>query len=137
MTLPLTIVDRVLRARHVDEDVSFGRAISEATEPGSVVMVRTPSIVPVYYSRRHVIRGIQADDVVDRLKGRISEEFPGAPVYLALRPHRDIEEFPRSLQRLPLVTRSQDLVLLAVTDGRSRGASRTPVASTAPSGARQ
>jgi hypothetical protein len=137
LTLPLTIVDRVLRARHVDEDVSFGRAISEATEPGSVVMVRTPSLVPVYYSRRHLIRGIQADDIVDTLKGRISEEFPGAPVYLALRPHRDIEKFPRSLERLPLVTRLPDLVLLAVTDGRSRGASRTPVASATPSGVRQ
>jgi hypothetical protein len=122
LALPLNIVDRVIGVRRGDVDVSFGRAIKAATEPGAVVMVRTPSMLPVYYSERHVIRGIAGDEAVDTLGERVRQEFPGAPIYLALRPLRDIQEFPGSLQRLRLVKRSPDLVLLAITDDNRGGA---------------
>ena len=137
LTLPITIVERFLGVKRGDPDVSFARAINEATDPGAVIMVRTPSMVPLYYSKRHLLRGVLGDHVVDSVENRMSEEFPGAQAYLALRPLRDIEDFPNALQRLRLVKQSRDLILLAVGE-RNPGsaAARTPVSSAPPPGAR-
>lgn len=94
--------------------IAYARQIKAATEPGAVVLSPTlAEEAPVYYSERHVIRGVVNDALVDEVVPRLSEVFPGAPVYLALRPG-SLEGFPSAVRRYPVLKQSEHLVLLAV-----------------------
>jgi hypothetical protein len=76
-----------------------------------VVMIPDNSMVPVYYSKRHIIRGVVNDSIVDKIVGQSLGVFPESPVYLALHPE-GLQYFSQALQSLDIVKTSPDLVLL-------------------------
>lgn len=65
-------------------EAAYGTAIRAATPAGAVVLIPSPSLVPVYYSERHIIRLVADDDSVDRVLPQAQSEFPGAPIYVAV-----------------------------------------------------
>jgi hypothetical protein len=75
--------------------VQFGREIKAATEPGSIVLSPLLSEIPIYYSERHLIRGVSNEEAVERQVNLAHSRFPGAPVYLALPPYL-AGSFPKS-----------------------------------------
>jgi len=78
-----------------------------------VVLTPEDSMVPVYYSKRHMIRGVYKDSVAEKAAEQAREIFPGSPVYLAL--YSDVfREFSQSLQRYPLAIQSKHVTLLKV-----------------------
>jgi 4-amino-4-deoxy-L-arabinose transferase-like glycosyltransferase len=93
--------------------IEYAHEIEAATNQGAVVLVPEISMVPVYYARRHVIRGITGDDQLDRASASLRGAFPGSPVYLALRPQEE-GQFFRALHRFPVVRRTSRLVLLSL-----------------------
>jgi 4-amino-4-deoxy-L-arabinose transferase-like glycosyltransferase len=117
MLLPLIreVKNRLSDPGHEAPIITYARDIEENTEPGAVVMISDPSMVPVYYSKRHVLRGVDNDLIVDKAMGRTVEVFPGSPVYLALHPE-SLQEFSQSLRRYRVIKQSTHLVLLAVSE---------------------
>lgn len=96
--------------------IDYARELQVATAPGGVVMVPFNSMIPVYYSKRHVIRGVANDTLAEHVGDRLGELFPEAPVYLAIDPGQRTQ-FRRALRRYPIVVESSRLVLLAVPYG--------------------
>jgi hypothetical protein len=99
------------------ELVAYAREIAGATPPGSIVLGPSASMVPVYYSGRHVIRGVTSDRLVERMDAALDQVFPGASVYLALEP-AESPAFVRSLARYPTIRESPHLVLLSLRGSR-------------------
>jgi hypothetical protein len=87
--------------------------IHEATRRNAVVLTPESSMVPVYYARRHLIRGIAGDRELERALPALRGVFPGSPVYLALAPHQ-LEAFPGALRSYPVVRRTAGVVLLSL-----------------------
>jgi hypothetical protein len=93
--------------------IEYATEIEAATPEDAVVLTPDVSMVPVYYARRHLIRGIISDATVERVRQALPVAFPGSPVYLALTPDREAE-FSRALRTLPVVRRTPHLVLLTL-----------------------
>lgn len=80
------------------ERVEHARQIARLTPPGSVVLSPETNLVIVYYSRRHVIRGVRDDATVAKALPLVLEALPGCEVYLALMPHsHDTARFAAAL----------------------------------------
>lgn len=112
-----------VRAEHAEPpDVrAYARAIESATAPDAVVVTAEESMVPVYYSRRHLWRAVANDAALDVSRPDLRRRFPCAPLYLALRPGRT-GGFERSLRRYAPVHRSQALLLLELDPGGAAAA---------------
>jgi len=66
--------------------IVYANQIKNATEPGAIVLTPLLSAVPLYYSDRHIVRGIANDAALTRELPTIRREFAGAPIYLAIPP---------------------------------------------------
>jgi uncharacterized membrane protein len=97
----------------------FARALSERTQPGAVILVPMDSPVAVYYSKRHLIRGIHDDEMLDRALPLVPSVFPGVTPFLAF-PRDEASKFSKALQRFPVDASGQDLVLLRLTTSNQR-----------------
>jgi len=60
----------------------FGLRIKEATPQAAVILTPEDSMVPVYYSERHVIRCVTPETLMKKIQ-RAREVFPGFPLYVA------------------------------------------------------
>jgi dolichyl-phosphate-mannose-protein mannosyltransferase len=81
-----------------DELVEQGKEISRITQPGSVIVTRTGSTLPVFYSDRHFIRFVGDDQVLARMLPLILRNFaPHTPIYLAIS-EGDEGHYPVTLQ---------------------------------------
>jgi hypothetical protein len=98
--------------------LAYASDVKAGTDPGAVVMMPYHSMVPVYYSKRHMIRGVANDSIVEKMVERLGQVFPGSRVYLALHPTA-IQEFSQSLRRYQLIKQSKNLILLAVPASRT------------------
>jgi len=120
IAIPLVMIVPFLTAVHQltiydgwRSDVRFGQAIAQTVPPNAVVLTPDRSGVPLYYSHRHLIRGVANDERVDELIGRVRVAFPGAPVYLAFLPEQ-AAAFPKASRENALVHRSRFLQLYLV-----------------------
>lgn len=112
----LTMVAQVQSTGPLDRNrelVAYARELEFATAPGVIVMVPFNSMIPVYYSKRHVIRGVSNDTLVQQVTDRLRELFPESPLYLAIEP-RHRPRFRQALRRYAVVAESPRLVLLAL-----------------------
>jgi hypothetical protein len=66
--------------------VEFGRSIKALTPPGSIVMAPLVSSVPLYYSDRHIVRGIDSPQAAIEALPELHRTYPNSPVYLAIPP---------------------------------------------------
>jgi len=66
--------------------IRYGQGIRLATEPNSIVTAPLISAVPLYYSERHIVRGVDSADSIARQLPNLLREFPASPIYLAVPP---------------------------------------------------
>jgi hypothetical protein len=82
---PLLIQYRDSMVLPLPEFESLAAVIHDGTPPGAVVLTPAASLVPVYYSQRHVIRGINNNAWMAWAIPQARKEFPNAPLYFATR----------------------------------------------------
>ncbi len=112
MLLPLIRAAISTSARE-DREIEYARQIEAETPPGSIVMAPSASMVPVYYSRRHIIRCVAGDSIVIETLPKLSKLFPGVAVFLAVDP-KDASAFPLSLRRYRTAAVRDKLILLSI-----------------------
>lgn len=112
----------------------FSREIKDATEREAIVLVPPQTMTTIYYSDRHLIRGVGEDATVEKVVERLPELFPGSPVYLALpADYFESTQFSRSAEKYRLVKSTKEMRLYAISNG---GTSRATGATGAEPGAR-
>lgn len=65
-------------------EISFARQIENVTQPGAIVVHADRSMVPVYYSRRHVIRSVRDEETFRKNRAGIEALCTDCPIYLAI-----------------------------------------------------
>jgi 4-amino-4-deoxy-L-arabinose transferase-like glycosyltransferase len=96
--------------------LAYARDIEEATSASAVVLSPIDSMVPVYYSHRHLIRSVVDDGALKLVIGQAEAVFPGNDIYLAI-PRYFESHFPCASSRFPLVKSTRDLLLLRAISG--------------------
>jgi hypothetical protein len=71
------------------------------------VLSPAESAVPIYYSGRHIVRGIQSEEWLRQAILQAHAVFPDSPLFLAVQ-DRDREDFPKSLHALKPIAREGD-----------------------------
>lgn len=101
--------------------VAYGRDVEKHTEPDAIVLTPIDNMLPVYYSRRHIVRGVINDQTVARAVQQAREVFPGSPIYLAILPWQEqVARFPGALRTYPRVSVSRHAIVMRIP-GRPRG----------------
>ena len=76
----------------------------------AIVVVPTVSAVPLYYSERHIVRGITNDAVLAEELQQIRTQFPASPIYLAIPPSL-ARDFAGALSRATVVRSTPDAIV--------------------------
>jgi hypothetical protein len=84
--------------------------IRDNTPADAVVLTPAESLVPTYYSRRHLVRGIETDATLREALVLAHQDFPGSPLFFAVR-DLDRSGVAQSLAALPPGIRRGDSVL--------------------------
>jgi Dolichyl-phosphate-mannose-protein mannosyltransferase len=87
--------------------------IGRNTPPNAITLSPAESAVPVYYSNRHVVRGIATPDLLRLAIPQAHADFPGSPLFFALR-DADSAYFTGTLPQLTLIARQGDSTLYAI-----------------------
>jgi hypothetical protein len=117
MLIPLLLnINHRLREPSKDYDwmLHYGRDIKDATEPQAVILTPYINPIPVYYSARHLIRGVKNDRLLEQVAGRLPEMFPGSPVYLAISPYDSDFDLSQPTERYQLVKETEGMHLYSV-----------------------
>jgi hypothetical protein len=115
---PLLVLFPLIRAIHLHADtLQYGdfSSLIRATPPNAVVLTPCVSFVPIYYSRRHLVRGIQSDQWLQRSIIEAHAAFPGSPLFLALQ-DSDRKDFPDTLPHLALLAQQGDSEIYELVD---------------------
>ncbi len=91
--------------------IRFSRAIRDATGSGAVVMTPSVSAISIYYSERHIIRGVGDSDALRNELPRVRREFPGARIYLAIPPFLS-NNFAYPLTHETIISSNQDVIIV-------------------------
>lgn len=89
--------------------------IEHNTPPNAVVLSPIQSLVPTYYSRRHIVRGIQSDLSLQLSIVEAHAGFQGSPLFLAML-DSDKKCFPATLPHLKVVAEQGDAVVYELAD---------------------
>lgn len=87
--------------------------IQHNTPPSAVTLSVTESAVPIYYSNRHVIRGIETPEFLRLAIPQARADFPDSPLFFAVQ-DRDRSAFSGTLEQLPIVAKQGDSTLYAI-----------------------
>ena len=92
LVLPLLVFHSALQAAiHVKDRFTkpefhdFSALIRREAPPNAVVLSPEQFSVPVYYSKRHIVRGIDSVPLLQQAIGQAHAAFPGSPLYLAVK----------------------------------------------------
>jgi 4-amino-4-deoxy-L-arabinose transferase-like glycosyltransferase len=87
--------------------------IQHNTPPNAVTLSATESAVPIYYSDRHIVRGIETPELLHVAIPQARAAFPDSPLFFAL---QDVDRpaFFRALPHFIVVARQGDSTLYAV-----------------------
>jgi 4-amino-4-deoxy-L-arabinose transferase-like glycosyltransferase len=87
--------------------------IQNNTPPNAVTLSAAESAVPIYYSDRHVVRGIESPELLHLAIPQARAAFPGSPLFFAL---QDVDRpaFANALPNFVVVARQGDSTLYAV-----------------------
>jgi 4-amino-4-deoxy-L-arabinose transferase-like glycosyltransferase len=92
---------------------SLSPLIEHNTPLNAVVLSPVESAVPIYYSNRHIVRGIQNDYWLQIAITEARVSFPGSPLYLALQ-DSDGSDFPQYLPQLKAIAHQGDSTIYAL-----------------------
>ena len=66
----------------------YGKDVESSTPKSAVILSSSPSLIPVYYSHRHIIRGVNDEEALRLLAPKTSKLFSHSDIYLAIPPDR-------------------------------------------------
>ena len=87
--------------------------IRQNTPPEAVTLSAAESAVPIYYSERHIVRGIENPELLQLAISEAHAAFPGSPLFFAI---QDIDRpgFDSKLQQLTIVAKQGDSTLYSI-----------------------
>jgi 4-amino-4-deoxy-L-arabinose transferase-like glycosyltransferase len=90
--------------------------IQHNTPPNAVTLSSAESAVPIYYSDRHIVRGIVTPDLLRLAIPQARAAFPGSPLFFAIQdtPEIDRASFNNVLQQLIPIKHQGDSTLYAI-----------------------
>jgi 4-amino-4-deoxy-L-arabinose transferase-like glycosyltransferase len=90
--------------------------IQRNTTPNAVTLSSAQSAVPIYYSDRHIVRGIVTPELLQLAIPQARAAFPGSPIFFALQDTPDIDRasFTTALQQFTLIAHQGDSTLYAI-----------------------
>jgi hypothetical protein len=90
--------------------------IQRNTPPNAVTLATAESAVPIYYSDRHIVRGIATPDLLRLAIPQARASFPGSPLFFAIQdvPEIDRASFTGILQQLNPIAHQGDSTLYAI-----------------------
>lgn len=92
-------------------EVAYSLDIRNNTSNGDIILSTSPSMVPVYYSERHMIRYVNNERILRYVNQRVWNVFPQHEVYLAILPG-DSPRFPCSLSHFEVKQQDPYLILM-------------------------
>jgi 4-amino-4-deoxy-L-arabinose transferase-like glycosyltransferase len=95
--------------------VEYGRDIGTHTPAGSVVLQPSVTMVPVFYSGRHTVRGVTSDSSLSTLRETVTARFPKQDLFLAIMPEEKVR-FPEAITQFPLVAATPSLLLFHLVE---------------------
>ena len=98
-------------------EVEFGLELLRYTASGSVVITPTESAVPLYYSQRHLIQGVDSEPDFQSALVFARKNFPGSPLYLAI-PSDLAQKFAGALVAGKIVGRRPGMILVRLAEAR-------------------
>jgi 4-amino-4-deoxy-L-arabinose transferase-like glycosyltransferase len=97
------------------EILKYARDIEGSTNASAVVLSPLLTMVPVYYSHRHIIRAVDDDEALRSVARQARATFPDSGLYIAIPPD-SLGRFSCAYSRFPLVKRTSSMILLKVDD---------------------
>jgi len=91
----------------------FSDVIRDNTSPDSVTLSPSESAVPIYYSDRHIVRGIETPELLHLAIPQARVDFPGSRLFFALQ-DKDRPPFYKALPGFVVVARQGDSTLYSV-----------------------
>ena len=90
--------------------------IRHNTPPNAVTLSTAQSAVPIYYSDRHIVRGIVTPDLLRLSIPQARAAFPGSPLFFAIQDNPDIDRasFTNLLEQFNPIAHQGDSTLYAV-----------------------
>jgi 4-amino-4-deoxy-L-arabinose transferase-like glycosyltransferase len=94
----------------------FSVIIQRNTPPNAVTLSSAESAVPIYYSDRHIVRGIVTPDLLRLAVPQARAAFPGSPLFFAIQDSPDIDRasFTNILQPFTPIAHQGDSTLYAI-----------------------
>jgi hypothetical protein len=87
--------------------------IQNHTPANAVTLSAAESAVPVYYSNRHIVRGIKTPELLHLAIPQAQADFPNSPLFFAIQ-NEDQAAFSNTLQQFTIVARQGDSTLYAI-----------------------
>jgi 4-amino-4-deoxy-L-arabinose transferase-like glycosyltransferase len=94
--------------------VEYGLDIGQNTPSSAVILSNFPSMVPVYYSDRHILRYVHDEDTLRIINREVWDVFPNSDVYFATTSDYS-PRFPCVLANFPIVKQMPHLVLFKMS----------------------
>jgi hypothetical protein len=90
--------------------------VQHNTPPNAVALSSAQSAVPIYYSDRHIVRGIVTPDLLRLAIPQARAAFPGSPLFFAIQDIPDIDRasFTDTLKQFAPVAHQGDSTLYAI-----------------------
>jgi hypothetical protein len=90
--------------------------IQHNTPPEAVTLSSAQSAVPIYYSDRHIVRGIVTPDLLRLAIPQARAAFPGTPLFFAIQDMPDIDRasFTDTLKQFTAIAHQGDSTLYAI-----------------------
>ncbi len=90
--------------------------IQHNTPPNAVTLSTAQSAVPIYYSDRHIVRGIVTPDLLRVAIPQARAAFPGSPLFFAIQDTPDIDRasFTHFLQQFDPIAHQGDSTLYVI-----------------------
>jgi 4-amino-4-deoxy-L-arabinose transferase-like glycosyltransferase len=93
-----------------DADMRLAAVVRSQTPANAIVITSLTAGVPIYYSKRHIIRLIMDDADLMRILPMAQRSFPGDPLFLALPPD-SISRFPESIGQSSRIAQTPDVLV--------------------------
>jgi hypothetical protein len=90
--------------------------VQHHTPPEAVTLSSAQSAVPIYYSDRHIVRGIVTPDLLRLAIPQAREAFPASPLFFAIQDTPDIDRasFADTLKQFTPIAHQGDSTLYAI-----------------------
>jgi len=107
---PLLVQYRDAEGEPPQEFANLSPLIQSGTPENAIVLTPSESLVPTYYCHRHLVRGIENDAWLAQATVQAHHDFPGAPLFLAVRDF-DAPGFHNGLNAATRIARRGDSTL--------------------------